>query len=99
MLGSYFGSDDLKVWVLRFLQHYYSIYDSSGRQGLLDAHHDGACCSLTIPFTPQEQPERVFQGQQEREEAEGSQCLQDNDGQVSTQLKMEGKIPEVAFLR
>ncbi|NXI69491.1 NXF1 factor, partial [Anseranas semipalmata] len=54
--GSYFGSDDLKVLVLRFLQQYYSIYDSSDRQGLLDAYHDGACCSLSIPFGPQPPP-------------------------------------------
>ncbi|XP_071657549.1 nuclear RNA export factor 1 [Patagioenas fasciata] len=54
--GSYFGSDDLKVLVLRFLQQYYSIYDSSDRQGLLDAYHDGACCSLSIPFAPQAPP-------------------------------------------
>uniref|UniRef100_A0A8B9EKS1 Nuclear RNA export factor 1 n=1 Tax=Anser cygnoides TaxID=8845 RepID=A0A8B9EKS1_ANSCY len=54
--GSYFGSDDLKALVLRFLQQYYSIYDSSDRQGLLDAYHDGACCSLSIPFGPQNPP-------------------------------------------
>lgn len=35
---------------------YYSIYDSSDRQGLLDAYHDGACCSLSIPFGPQNPP-------------------------------------------
>ncbi|NXP73429.1 NXF1 factor, partial [Ramphastos sulfuratus] len=54
--GSYFGSDDLKVLVLRFLQQYYSIYDSSDRQGLLDAYHDAACCSLSIPFSSQSTP-------------------------------------------
>ncbi|XP_025070745.1 nuclear RNA export factor 1 [Alligator sinensis] len=51
--GSYFGSDNVKVLALRFLQLYYSIYDSGDRQGLLDAYHDGACCSLSIPFFPQ----------------------------------------------
>ncbi|NWY08330.1 NXF1 factor, partial [Nothoprocta ornata] len=35
---------------------YYSIYDSSDRQGLLDAYHDGACCSLSIPFGPHNPP-------------------------------------------
>ncbi|XP_029470692.1 nuclear RNA export factor 1 [Rhinatrema bivittatum] len=49
--GSYFASDDIKALVLRFLQQYYSVYDSGDRQGLLDAYHDGACCSLCIPFT------------------------------------------------
>ncbi|XP_030073337.1 nuclear RNA export factor 1 [Microcaecilia unicolor] len=47
--GSYFASDDIKALVLRFLQQYYSVYDSEDRQGLLDAYHDGACCSLCIP--------------------------------------------------
>ncbi|XP_004682761.1 PREDICTED: nuclear RNA export factor 1 [Condylura cristata] len=51
--GSYFGTENLKNLVLHFLQQYYTIYDSGDRQGLLDAYHDGACCSLSIPFTPQ----------------------------------------------
>ncbi|XP_055987629.1 nuclear RNA export factor 1 [Sorex fumeus] len=51
--GSYFGTEALKNLVLHFLQQYYAIYDSGDRQGLLDAYHDGACCSLSIPFTPQ----------------------------------------------
>ncbi|XP_019500966.1 PREDICTED: nuclear RNA export factor 1 [Hipposideros armiger] len=51
--GSYFGTETLKNLVLHFLQQYYAIYDSGNRQRLLDAYHDGACCSLSIPFTPQ----------------------------------------------
>ncbi|XP_016279071.1 nuclear RNA export factor 1 isoform X2 [Monodelphis domestica] len=51
--GSYFGSENLKAMVLYFLQQYYSVYDSGDRQGLLDAYHDQACCSLSIPFTSQ----------------------------------------------
>ncbi|XP_059566357.1 nuclear RNA export factor 1 isoform X3 [Myotis daubentonii] len=51
--GSYFGTETLKTLVLHFLQQYYAIYDSGNRQRLLDAYHDGACCSLSIPFTPQ----------------------------------------------
>ncbi|KAJ1108515.1 hypothetical protein NDU88_005891 [Pleurodeles waltl] len=53
--GSYFGSDDIKVLVLRFLHQYYSVYDSGDRQALLDAYHDGACCSINIPFFTQNQ--------------------------------------------
>lgn len=34
-------------------RRYYAVYDSGDRQRLLDAYHDGACCSLSIPFTPQ----------------------------------------------
>ncbi|XP_077434297.1 nuclear RNA export factor 1 isoform X1 [Vanacampus margaritifer] len=51
--GSYFGSDEIKGLILRFLQQYYSIYDSGDRQPLLDAYHDGAALSLTIPFSNQ----------------------------------------------
>ncbi|XP_036380703.1 nuclear RNA export factor 1-like [Megalops cyprinoides] len=51
--GSYFNSDDIKSLILRFLQQYYSIYDSADRQPLLDAYHDGACFSICIPFTMQ----------------------------------------------
>ncbi|XP_044304579.1 nuclear RNA export factor 1 [Varanus komodoensis] len=49
--GSYFCSEGLKALIVQFLQQYYTIYDSGNRQGLLDAYHDGACCSLSIPFS------------------------------------------------
>ncbi|KAM8753132.1 LOW QUALITY PROTEIN: nuclear RNA export factor 2-like [Rhynchonycteris naso] len=49
-LKSYKGSDYLKSHVLQFLQQYYLVYDSGDRQRLLDAYHDEACFSLTIPF-------------------------------------------------
>ncbi|KAK9391149.1 nuclear RNA export factor 1 [Crotalus adamanteus] len=49
--GSYFASEGLKMLIVRFLQQYYAIYDSGDRQGLLDAYHEGACCSLSIPFS------------------------------------------------
>uniref|UniRef100_A0A8U8BVB4 Uncharacterized protein n=1 Tax=Geospiza parvula TaxID=87175 RepID=A0A8U8BVB4_GEOPR len=39
-----------------FSPRYYSVYDSSDRQGLLDAYHDGACCSLSIPYGPHTPP-------------------------------------------
>uniref|UniRef100_A0A8C9RGE9 Nuclear RNA export factor 1 n=1 Tax=Scleropages formosus TaxID=113540 RepID=A0A8C9RGE9_SCLFO len=51
--GSYFFSDEIKSLILRFLQQYYSIYDSGDRQPLLDAYHDGASFSLSIPFSVQ----------------------------------------------
>ncbi|GAB1302146.1 Nuclear RNA export factor 1 [Apodemus speciosus] len=51
--GSYFGTENLKSLVLHFLHQYYAIYDSGDRQGLLDAYHDGACCSLSIPSNSQ----------------------------------------------
>ncbi|XP_044538752.1 nuclear RNA export factor 1-like [Gracilinanus agilis] len=46
--GSYFGSETMKGMVTYFLQQYFSVYDSGDRQGLLDAYHEGACCSLSI---------------------------------------------------
>ncbi|XP_049727405.1 nuclear RNA export factor 2-like [Elephas maximus indicus] len=51
---SYKGSETLKNLVLQFLQQYYWIYDYGDRQGLLDAYHDEACFSLTIPFNPED---------------------------------------------
>ncbi|XP_062249896.1 nuclear RNA export factor 1 isoform X1 [Platichthys flesus] len=51
--GSCFGSDEIKVLILRFLQQYYSIYDSGDRQPLLDAYHDGASLSMTTPYSTQ----------------------------------------------
>nr|XP_012614245.1 nuclear RNA export factor 2-like isoform X2 [Microcebus murinus] len=47
---SYKGSESLKSLVLQFLLQYYLIYDSGDRQSLLDAYHEKACFSLTIPF-------------------------------------------------
>ncbi|KAM5290997.1 nuclear RNA export factor 3 [Glossophaga mutica] len=52
--GSFFGSEALKNLVLQFLQQFYMIYDSGDRHYLLNAYHDGACFSLTIPFNPKD---------------------------------------------
>ncbi|XP_028298740.1 nuclear RNA export factor 1-like [Gouania willdenowi] len=51
--GSCFGSDDAKVYIQRFLQQYYSVYDSGDRQSLLGAYHDEALLSLTTPYNVQ----------------------------------------------
>uniref|UniRef100_A0A8C2B9K2 Nuclear RNA export factor 1 n=1 Tax=Cyprinus carpio TaxID=7962 RepID=A0A8C2B9K2_CYPCA len=51
--ASYFCSEEIKNIILCFLQQYYSIYDSGDRQPLLQAYHDGAAFSLSIPFTLQ----------------------------------------------
>uniref|UniRef100_A0A8C5H4N5 Nuclear RNA export factor 1-like n=1 Tax=Gouania willdenowi TaxID=441366 RepID=A0A8C5H4N5_GOUWI len=51
--GSCFGSDDAKVYIQRFLQQYYSVYDSGDRQSLLGAYHDEALFSLTTPCNVQ----------------------------------------------
>uniref|UniRef100_A0A8C9DKM2 Nuclear RNA export factor 3 n=1 Tax=Prolemur simus TaxID=1328070 RepID=A0A8C9DKM2_PROSS len=52
--GSVFGSETVKNLVLQFLQQYYLIYDYGDRQVLLDAYHEGACFSLTVPFNPED---------------------------------------------
>ncbi|XP_051825130.1 nuclear RNA export factor 1-like [Antechinus flavipes] len=51
--GSYFGSETMKNMVMYFLQEYYNVYDTGNRQGLLDAYHEGACCSLSLPVSLQ----------------------------------------------
>ncbi|KAJ8246975.1 hypothetical protein GJAV_G00257370 [Gymnothorax javanicus] len=51
--GSYFPSDEIKTLILQFLQQYYLVYDSGDRQPLLDAYHDGALFSFSIPFSGQ----------------------------------------------
>ncbi|XP_060783912.1 nuclear RNA export factor 1 isoform X2 [Neoarius graeffei] len=51
--GSYFVSAEVKEFILRFLHQFYSVYDSGNRQPLLDAYHDGACFSLSLPFSIQ----------------------------------------------
>ncbi|XP_051536491.1 nuclear RNA export factor 1-like [Myxocyprinus asiaticus] len=50
---SYFCSEDIKSIILCFLQQYYNVYDSGDRQPLLDAYHDGATFSLSIPYIVQ----------------------------------------------
>ncbi|RXN29188.1 nuclear RNA export factor 1-like isoform X2 [Labeo rohita] len=47
--GSRFVSDEIQGLIQRFLQHYYCVYDSGDRQPLLEAYHDGACFSLSLP--------------------------------------------------
>ncbi|KAK7137621.1 hypothetical protein R3I94_013313 [Phoxinus phoxinus] len=47
--GSCFVSNEIQDLIQRFLQHYYCIYDSGDRQRLLEAYHDGACFSLSLP--------------------------------------------------
>ncbi|KAE8607567.1 hypothetical protein XENTR_v10011213 [Xenopus tropicalis] len=61
--GSYLASDDIKALVLRFLQQYYACYDSEDRQGLLNVYHDEACCSLSIPSNPGQNPSRSSLGE------------------------------------
>ncbi|KAK2890845.1 hypothetical protein Q8A67_013488 [Cirrhinus molitorella] len=47
--GSCFVSNEIQGLIQRFLQHYYCVYDSGDRQPLLEAYHDGACFSLSLP--------------------------------------------------
>ncbi|KAG8201018.1 hypothetical protein JTE90_002696 [Oedothorax gibbosus] len=45
---SCFAADNVKDMVLKFLDQYYSIYDSGDRSKLLDAYHDNAYFSLCL---------------------------------------------------
>ncbi|XP_069320336.1 nuclear RNA export factor 2-like [Eulemur rufifrons] len=51
---SYKGSETLKSLILQFLQQYYLIFDYGDRQDFLDAYHEEACFSLTVPYTPED---------------------------------------------
>ncbi|XP_013410745.1 nuclear RNA export factor 1 [Lingula anatina] len=46
--GSYFMNEEVKNLVVRFLEQYFSIYDSDDRQGLLEAYHNEATFSVNI---------------------------------------------------
>ncbi|XP_021044049.1 nuclear RNA export factor 1-like isoform X2 [Mus pahari] len=43
-------SEVIKNLVLQFLKEYYLFYDNGDRLRLLDAYHDQACFSLSVPF-------------------------------------------------
>ncbi|XP_066570667.1 nuclear RNA export factor 1-like [Amia ocellicauda] len=45
--GSYVTSEEIQSRILRFLQDYYSVFDSGDRQPLLDAYHKDASFSLS----------------------------------------------------
>ncbi|XP_054977998.1 nuclear RNA export factor 2-like isoform X1 [Sorex araneus] len=47
-------SHSLKNMIMHFLKQYYWIYDCGDRRGLLDAYHDDACFSLSIPFNDED---------------------------------------------
>uniref|UniRef100_A0A673KIM8 Nuclear RNA export factor 1-like n=1 Tax=Sinocyclocheilus rhinocerous TaxID=307959 RepID=A0A673KIM8_9TELE len=47
--GSHFVSNEIQGLIHRFLLHYYCVYDSGDRQLLLEAYHDDACFSLSLP--------------------------------------------------
>ncbi|XP_006899319.1 PREDICTED: nuclear RNA export factor 2-like [Elephantulus edwardii] len=51
---TYKGSEALKNLILQFLRQYYWVYDFGDRHDLLNAYHNEACFSLTIPFNPED---------------------------------------------
>ncbi|XP_077388057.1 nuclear RNA export factor 1 isoform X1 [Festucalex cinctus] len=92
--GSYFGSDEIKGLILRFLQQYYSIYDSGDRQPLLDAYHDGASLSLTIPFSNQN-PSRSSLGEYHKDSRNLKRV---RDSTMRFRLLKHTRLNVVAFL-
>ncbi|XP_055034866.2 nuclear RNA export factor 1 isoform X1 [Misgurnus anguillicaudatus] len=59
--SSYVVSDEIMSVIQRFLQQYYSLYDSGNRQQLMNAYHDGACFSISLP--PLTNPTRCMLGE------------------------------------
>ncbi|XP_064483772.1 nuclear RNA export factor 1-like isoform X2 [Ornithodoros turicata] len=49
---SFFPSAPVKQIMVQFLEQYFSIFDSTDRNGLLDAYHDNAVLSLTATKLP-----------------------------------------------
>ncbi|TNN40148.1 Nuclear RNA export factor 1 [Liparis tanakae] len=92
--GSCFGSDEIKVLILRFLTQYYSIYDSGDRQSLLDAYHDGASLSLTTPYTTQN-PSRSSLGEYHKDTRNLKRI---KDSTVRFRLLKHTRLNVVAFL-
>uniref|UniRef100_A0A8C5E130 Nuclear RNA export factor 1 n=1 Tax=Gouania willdenowi TaxID=441366 RepID=A0A8C5E130_GOUWI len=92
--GSCFGSDDIKVLILRFLQQYYSVYDSGNRQSLLDAYHDGASFSLTTPYTTQN-PSRSGLGEYHKD---SRNLKRTKDSTMRFRLLKHTRLNVVAFL-
>uniref|UniRef100_A0A672FQ62 Nuclear RNA export factor 1 n=1 Tax=Salarias fasciatus TaxID=181472 RepID=A0A672FQ62_SALFA len=91
---SYFCSDEIKVLILRFLQQYYSIYDSGDRQPLLDAYHDGASLSLTTPYSTQN-PSRSSLGEYHKDSRNLKRL---KDSTMRFRLLKHTRLNVVAFL-
>ncbi|XP_056424482.1 nuclear RNA export factor 1-like isoform X4 [Hyla sarda] len=47
--GSFFGSDEIKTYLAKFLHQYFTLYDSGERKTLLPLYHENACCSFSLP--------------------------------------------------
>ncbi|XP_075902492.1 nuclear RNA export factor 1 isoform X2 [Nelusetta ayraudi] len=92
--GSCFGSDEIKGLILRFLQQYYSIYDSGDRQPLLDAYHDGASLSITTPYTTQN-PSRSSLGEYHKDSRNLKRL---KDSTIRFRLLKHTRLNVVAFL-
>ncbi|XP_068181363.1 nuclear RNA export factor 1 isoform X2 [Antennarius striatus] len=92
--GSCFGSDEIKALILRFLQQYYSIYDSGNRQPLLDAYHDGASLSLTTPYSTQN-PSRSSLGEYHKDSRNLKRI---KDSTIRYRLLKHTRLNVVAFL-
>ncbi|CAG09767.1 unnamed protein product, partial [Tetraodon nigroviridis] len=92
--GSCFISDDIKALILRFLQQYYSVYDSGDRQPLLDAYHDGASFSLTTPYSTQN-PSRSSLGEYHKDSRNLKRL---KDSTIRYRLLKHTRLNVVAFL-
>uniref|UniRef100_A0A8C6UC98 Nuclear RNA export factor 1 n=1 Tax=Neogobius melanostomus TaxID=47308 RepID=A0A8C6UC98_9GOBI len=74
---------------------YYSIYDSSDRQPLLDAYHDGASFSLTTPFSTQNPSSRSSLGEYHKDSRNLKRL---KDSTMRFRLLKHTRLNVVAFL-
>uniref|UniRef100_A0AAY4ELU5 Nuclear RNA export factor 1 n=1 Tax=Denticeps clupeoides TaxID=299321 RepID=A0AAY4ELU5_9TELE len=91
---SYFPTDEIKNLILCFLQQYYSVYDSADRQPLLDAYHDGAAFSLSIPFSMQH-PSKCSLGEYQKDSRNIKRL---KDSTTRFRLLKHTRLNVVAFL-
>ena len=57
-----FIPEQVKEFAEQFLKHFYDIYDSDERQGLMAAYHDNACFSYSIIARGDANPKQGFAG-------------------------------------
>ncbi|XP_018120435.1 nuclear RNA export factor 1 isoform X2 [Xenopus laevis] len=47
--GSFFVNEDVRAFLVPFMNRYFTIYDSAHRQQLLPLYHENSCCSFSLP--------------------------------------------------
>ncbi|CAD5122992.1 DgyrCDS11384 [Dimorphilus gyrociliatus] len=97
---SYFGNDETKVIVVRFLEEYYKLFDSDARHLLFNAYHDSAMFSMSVNLAKLQQND--YSGYHnssipKRYISESRNLLKVYDSKRQSLLK-KGKLSIVAYL-